>query len=88
MADELAVIGCAFEDEPICPGPQKYDSLLLRIQPSIREQIDGEKTGHPLPRDGAPNKALLRAVVAVNTQRAAKLHSTIFVREALHSYIC
>jgi ribonuclease HI len=24
MADELADIGCASEDEPICPGPQKY----------------------------------------------------------------
>jgi hypothetical protein len=80
MADELADIGSASEDEPICPGPQKYGSLLLRIQPLVREQIDGEKTGHPLPRDGAPNKALLKAVVAVNTQRAAKLRNTIFVR--------
>jgi hypothetical protein len=84
MADELADIGRASEDEPICPGPQKYGSLLLRIQPSVREQIDGEKTGHPLPRDGAPNKARLKAVVAVNTQRAAKPRNTIFVREALH----
>jgi hypothetical protein len=58
--------------------------LLLRIQRSVLEQIDGEKTGHPLPRDSAPNKALLKAVVAVNTQRAAKLRNTIFVREALH----
>ena len=84
MADELADMGCASEEEPVCPGPQKYGSLLLRIQPSVREQINGENTGHSLPRDGAPNKALLRAVVAVNTQRAAKLRSTIFVREALH----
>jgi hypothetical protein len=52
MADELADIGRASKDEPICPGPQKYGSLLLRIQPSVREQIDGEKTGHHLPRDG------------------------------------
>jgi hypothetical protein len=35
--------------------------LLLRIQPSVREQIDGENTGHSLPRDEAPNKALLKA---------------------------
>ena len=83
MADELADMGCASEEEPVCPGPQKYGSLLLRIRPSVREQIDGENTGHSLPRDEAPNKALLKAMVAVNTQRAAKLRSTIFVREAL-----
>ena len=69
MADELADIGCASEDEPICPGPQIYGSLRLRIQPSVREQIDCDKKEHPLPRDGAPNKALLKGVVAVNTQR-------------------
>jgi ribonuclease HI len=69
MADELADIGCASENEPICPGPQIYGSLRLRIQPSVREQIDCDKKGHPLPRDGAPNKALLKGVVAVNTQR-------------------
>jgi hypothetical protein len=79
MANELADIGYASEDESICPG-----SLLLRTQPSVRDQTDGEKTGHPLPRDGAFNKALLRAVIAINTHRAAKLRSTIFVREALH----
>ncbi len=62
IADKLADISCASEGETICPGPQKYCSLLLRIQSSVRKQIDGEKTGHPLPRDGAYNKALLRAV--------------------------
>ena len=36
-----------------------------------------------LHRGGAPNKALLKSVTAVNTMRAAKLNSTIFVREAL-----
>jgi hypothetical protein len=51
-------MGRASKDEPICPGPQKYGSLLLRIQTSVREQIDGEETGHPMPRDGAPNKAI------------------------------
>ena len=30
-----------------------------------------------------PNKALRKSVTAVNIVRAAKLHSTIFVREAL-----
>jgi ribonuclease HI len=40
MADELADIGSASEDEPICPGPQKFGSLLFSIQPLVREQID------------------------------------------------
>ena len=83
MADELADAGCASADDPICPGPQKYGSLLLRVRASLRNQIAEEKTGHLLPRDGAPNKALLKSTVAVNTLRAAKLRSTIFVREAL-----
>ena len=83
MADELADLGCASEEEPICPGPQKYGSLLLRVRSSTRQQIESEETGHLLPRDGAPNKALLKGIVAVNTLRAAKLRSTIFVREAL-----
>jgi hypothetical protein len=53
MADELADLGCASEEEPICPGPQINGSLLLRIRPSKRQQIESEGTGHRLPRDGA-----------------------------------
>ena len=45
--------------------------------------LDHGNTGHLLPRDGAPNKALLKSVSALNTMRAAKLSSTIFVRETL-----
>jgi hypothetical protein len=39
MADELADMGCASKEEPVCPGPQKYGSLLLRIQSSVREKM-------------------------------------------------
>ena len=49
----------------------------------MRNLIDDENMGHRLPRDGAPNKALLKSVIAVNTMLAAKLLSTIFAREAL-----
>ena len=45
--------------------------------------LEDENMIHRLPRDGAPNKALLKSVTAANTMRAAKLRSTIFVREAL-----
>ena len=49
----------------------------------MRNLLEDENMGHRLPRDGAPNKALLKSVTAVNTMRAAQLRSTIFVREAL-----
>jgi hypothetical protein len=42
----------------------------LRIQPVAREC--GEKFSKPLPRDSAPNRSLLEAVVAFNTLRAIK----------------
>ena len=46
----------------------------------MRTLIDDENTGHLLPRDGAPNKSLLKSITAVNTMcAAAKLRSTIFV---------
>ena len=45
--------------------------------------LEDENMIHRLPRDGAPNKALLKIVTAVNTMRAAKLRSTIFVRDTL-----
>ena len=45
--------------------------------------LEDENIGHRLARAGAPNKALLKSVTAINTMRAAKLHSSIFVREAL-----
>ena len=89
-ADELADQGRASDEEPVLPGPQKYGSLLLRVRTSMRNLLvlEDENMGHRLPRDGAPNEALLterpiKYFIAVNIMRAAKLRSTIFVREAL-----
>ena len=73
MADELADKGCTFDEETVFPGPQKYGSLL-----SMRTLIDDENTGHLLPRDGAPNKSLLKSITAVNTMRAAKTSQHYF----------
>ena len=58
-------------------------SLLLRVRTSMHNLLEDENMGHRLPRDGAPNKALLESVTAVNTMRAAQLRSTTFVTEAL-----
>ena len=60
MEDERADAGCASNANPTYPGPQKYCSLILRIRPSLRDQVAEEKTGHQLPRDGAPESALTR----------------------------
>ena len=49
----------------------------------MRNLLENENMGHRLPINGAPNKALLKSVTAVNTMRAAQLRSTIFVRKAL-----
>jgi hypothetical protein len=76
-ADELAELGQQAENPEICPGPQKYGSFLLRIRPLVRECA--EKFSKPLPRDSAPNRSLLEAVVAFNTPRAIKKRSTMFV---------
>ena len=43
-----------------------------------------EKLSKPLPRDSAPNRSLLTAVVAFNTFRAIKKRSTMFVTDLLH----
>ena len=73
MADELADQGCASDEEPVLPGQQKYGSLLLRVSTSMRNLREDENMGHRLPRDGAPNKALLKSVIAINKMQAAKL---------------
>ena len=83
MNGPRADAACASNAEPMYPGQQKYGSLLVRIRPSLRDQIAEVKTGHKMPRDGASNRAILKSVIAVNTLRAARLRSTIFVREAL-----
>ena len=82
MADELADQGCASDEEPVLPGPQKYGSLLLSVRTSMHNLLEDEDMGHRLPRDETPNKAPWKSVTTVNTMRAAKLRSTIFVREA------
>jgi hypothetical protein len=81
-ADELAELGRQAENPEICPSPQKYDSFWLRIRPVVRECA--EKFSKPLPRDSAPNRSLLEAVVAFNTFRAIKKRSTMFVTDLLH----
>ena len=77
-ADLRAGRGIALEEEGVCPGPSKYGSLHLRIKPSFRE-----RTRVHLPRDNAPNRAILARVVKCNTLSAVKLRNTIFVRDLL-----
>ncbi len=82
-ADELAELGRQAETLEICPGPPKYGSFWLRIRPAVREYA--EKCSKSLPRDSAPNRSLLDAVVAFNTLRAVKKRSTIkLVSDLLH----
>jgi hypothetical protein len=40
---------------------------FLRWGQVARQQIESENAGHLLPRNEAPNKTLLKAVVAINT---------------------
>ena len=83
MADERAEAGC-FSDEPqLFPGPHKYGCLHLRIKSSLRDSVQQERVCDDLPRDGAPNKTILRRVISVNTLRAIKSRHTIFVRDLL-----
>ena len=85
MADELADKGCTSDEETVFPGQQKpeYGSLLDRVRMSMQTLLDYEKIRSLLPRDGAPNKALLKSITALKNILAAKLCSTIVVREAL-----
>ena len=64
---------------------QDVNAQSIRVRESMRTLLDDldENIGHLLQRDGAPNKSLLKSITAVNTMRAAKLHSTIFVCAAL-----
>ncbi len=89
-ADELAELGRQAETLEIYPGPQKYGSFWLRIRPAVRDSAAAEqreyaeKCSKSLPRDSAPNRSLLDAVVAFNTLRAVKKRSTMFVTDLLH----
>ena len=62
---------------------ERMGTNFVRVRTSMRNLLDGDNMGHLSPRDGAPNKALLKSVTAVDTMQAAELHSIIFVREAL-----
>ncbi len=85
-ADELAELCQQAENPEICPGPPKYDSFWLLIRPVVREYAENsEKFSKPLPRDSAPNRSLLEAVVAFYTLRAVKKRSTMFVTDLLHN---
>jgi len=84
LADERADKGYADDGQPLCPGPQKYGSLWLRIRPSLRAAAESEGITSSLPRNSAPDKLILRRVAALNTLRATALRSTIFVTTALH----
>ncbi len=35
LADEQAELGRMAEEPEICPGPQKYGSLWLRVRPAV-----------------------------------------------------
>ena len=84
LADERADRGHAVEDPPLCPGPQKYGSLWLRIRQSLRTSVEAEGIATSLPRNSAPDKMILRHVAALNTLRATASRSTVFVETILH----
>ena len=64
-ADEQAELGRKTEGPEICPGPQKYGSLWLRVKPAVRELA--VSSGKPLPRDSAPNRSLLGKTAGAHT---------------------
>jgi ribonuclease HI len=81
-ADEYAELGRTAEGPELCPGPQKYGSLWLRVKPIVREYA--QQSRKSLPRDSAPNKSLIDKATVVNTYRAVYKRSTIFVKDLLH----
>ena len=81
-ADECAERGCSTELPEICPGPRKYGSVWLGVRPHVRASL--AQQGKTLPRDSAPNHALLKRTVRANTRRAVGMRSTTFVRHLLH----
>ncbi len=86
-ADEYAELCRSAEGPELCPGPQKYSSLWLRVKPIVREFAQQSKK--LIPRDFAPNKSLIDKslidkVSAVNTYQAVYKRSTIFVKDLLH----
>ena len=49
LADESADRGYAVEDPPLCPGPQKYGSLWLRIRQSLHASVEAKGITTSLP---------------------------------------
>ena len=78
-ADELAELGRTAEGPEICPGPQKYGSLWLRVRPEIRGFA--AECGKTLPRDSAPNRSILEKVAGSNVLRAVRKRTTVFVSD-------
>ena len=76
MADKPKILKFALAPQnnlsPGCGSDQLYENVL---------SLKFSKT---LPRDSAPNRSLLEAVVAFNTVRAIKKRSTVFVTDLLH----
>ena len=85
IADECASLGCESDLPQLFPGPQKYGTLQLKIQPTLRHLVSEEKAPSALPSDNIPNKKLLQQVFRVNTWRAACLRNTIFARDLIQS---
>jgi hypothetical protein len=81
-ADEYAELSQSAEGPELCPCPQKYGSLWLRVKPIVREFAQQNKK--PLLRDSAPNKSLIDKVSAVNTYQPVYKRNIIFVKDLLH----
>jgi ribonuclease HI len=81
-ADECAELGYTSDHDILCPGPDKYGSLWLRIRPNVRDLTKDHR--QQLQSDRAPNKRILEKVIAANNLRAVKLRGTIFAKDILH----
>lgn len=78
-ADELAERGRTADGPEICPGPQKYGSLWLRVRPETRRFAT--EYGKIMPRDSAPNRSILEKVAGSNVLRAVRKRTTVFVSD-------
>ena len=78
-ADECSSLGCASDSPVLFPGPQKYGTLQLRVQPTLRHIVSEERIRAALPSDNVPNKKLLQQVLQINTWRAVRLRNTILL---------
>ncbi len=70
-AYEYAELGYASENENLCPGPDKYGSLWLLIQPHVHKL--SQECKEPLQRDSAQNTRILEKMVAAHTFGAVTL---------------